>query len=325
MGTYPPVHASDRPKMKNKLDSTVSVALSNWICGDLVDYDRSVSQFRLANPCYVPTLSKWVTPETWVRISEDMLDPEDKTEGGPPNDLAVEAFLRSEGKYEGRRKHGGKIIQGNVKQRLETLVYETKSSHIKAYEQYMDPWNKIVIPLRDCENPHANFTAKIILAAIQPKTLRSRITAKVWDGLEPEYLSDKFEGWRQKVKTDTRLLRNLIRENADYWDRMGLKDKFASWGTHSSTYTSTTSEEAPQCEVIGCITNNVRRKRVRYGGDLFKMCENHREAKIDERIAAQTGGGAGGSENNTTPSNSEATRAEEVTSSKSGVVSGKKK
>ena len=100
-----------------------------------------------------------------------MLDPEDKTEGGPPNDVAVEAFLRGEGKYEGRRKHGGKIIQGNVKERLEALVYQTKSSHIQAYEHYMDQWNKIVTSLRDCEKPSAKLTAKIILAAIKTEKL----------------------------------------------------------------------------------------------------------------------------------------------------------
>lgn len=78
----------------------------------------------------VPMLGKkWVIPETWIRISEDILDPKDKTEGGPPNDIAIKAFLRSEGKYEGRRQYGGKIIQDNVKKRLEALVYETKASH----------------------------------------------------------------------------------------------------------------------------------------------------------------------------------------------------
>ena len=85
MGMYPPAHASDRPRMSNKLDITASVALSNWICRDLVEFDRKVSQFRLANPWYVPTLGKWLTPETWTRISEDMLDAKkDKTDGGPP-------------------------------------------------------------------------------------------------------------------------------------------------------------------------------------------------------------------------------------------------
>ena len=36
LGMYAPVNASDRPKMQNKLTSTGSVAMSNWICRDLV-------------------------------------------------------------------------------------------------------------------------------------------------------------------------------------------------------------------------------------------------------------------------------------------------
>ena len=264
--------------MQNKLDSTGSVALSNWICRDLVEYDRKVSQFRLANPWYIPTLSKWVTPATWIRISEDMLDAEDKTEGGPPNDVAVEAFLRSEGKYEGRRQHGGKIIQGRVKHRLEALVYKTKSSHIKAYEHYMDQWNKIVRSLREVERPKAKLTAKIILAAIQPESLRKRIVAKTWDGLGPEYLSDEFQKWRQQVKTDARLLRNLIRENADYWDRMGLKDEFAMWGKRKTRGTPSSESRArnPECELDGC-TNKVYPKRKRMGGGFFKYCLDHKQ------------------------------------------------
>ena len=297
MGMYPPMHASDRPKMQNKLTSTGSVALSNWICRDLADYDRKVSQFRLANPWYVPTLSKWVAPATWVRISEDMLDAEDKTEGGPPNDVAVEAFLRSEGRYEGRRAHGGKIIQGNVKERLEALSYQTKSSHIQAYEQYMDQWNKIVMTLRDCEKPSAKLTAKIILAAIKPEKLRKRIVAKVWDGLGPEYLSESFQKWRQLVKTDTRLLRNLIRENADYWDRMGLKKEFANWGGSNSQTKSSEDKRAnnPECKLAGC-GNKVNAKR-NGGGGFFQYCNDHRQHEPKNKSSGQENAGTNNAQN----------------------------
>ena len=120
MGMYPPpTSASEKPKMYKKLDSSGSVKLADWIFNQLEPFDRRVSQFRLANPWYLPTLSEGVTPKTWKRISEDMLDENDRTDGGPPNDIGVEAFLRGEGRYEGRREHGGKIIQGNVKKKLE--------------------------------------------------------------------------------------------------------------------------------------------------------------------------------------------------------------
>ena len=91
--------ADDKPKMDTKLQSTGSVIMSTWIIKDLTAFDRRASQFRLANPWYVPTLSEWVEPSTWIRISEDMLDECDKTEDGPPNDVAVESFLRGEGRY----------------------------------------------------------------------------------------------------------------------------------------------------------------------------------------------------------------------------------
>jgi len=222
MGMYPPpTSASEKPKMQKKLDSSGSVMLADWICNQLEPFDRRVRQFRLANPWYVPTLSEWVTPKTWKRISEDMLDEKDRTDGGPPNDIGVEAFLRGEGRYEGRREHGGKIIQGNVKGKLEALVWETKDTHMQAYEKYMDKWTKVTGQLRECEKPSARLAAKVMLKAIQPKALRERIIAKTYDGLGPEILSDEAEKWRMKVKDNTKYLRRLIRENADHWDRMG--------------------------------------------------------------------------------------------------------
>ena len=128
----------------------------------------------------------------------------------------------------------------------------------------MDQWNKIVMTLRDREKPSAKLTAKIILAAIQPEKLRKRIGAKVWDGLGPEYLSEEYQEWRQQVKTDTRLLRNLIRENADYWDRMGFKKEFANWGGASASSSNKLANN-PVCKLAGC-GNKVSAKNRKHGG-----------------------------------------------------------
>ena len=66
----------------------------------LVDFDHDVARHKQQyNVHYEPRLSEWVSNSAWLRISEDLLVPEDATFGGPPNDKAVEDFLRLRGTY----------------------------------------------------------------------------------------------------------------------------------------------------------------------------------------------------------------------------------
>ena len=48
-------------------------------------------------------MSEWFETEAWIRISVDLLKDGDRTnERDPPNDIAVETFLRGDGNYAGR-------------------------------------------------------------------------------------------------------------------------------------------------------------------------------------------------------------------------------
>ena len=99
------VLTQEKPPKLEMLRSTGAAIMTKWL-NKLEDFNVRVKRFRLSHPYYVPRLSDFVTPETWVMISEDMLDNRDATEDGPPNDDAVDDFLRGEGRYAKQGKRG---------------------------------------------------------------------------------------------------------------------------------------------------------------------------------------------------------------------------
>ena len=111
------------------LESMGEEAMAVWQ-NDLEDWNHRVKRYRQAHPWYVPTLSDWVAPHIWKRISEDMLDPEDQTSGRPPNDMMVEALLRQEGKCAKRRREAGKVLYAEPMEQLEAIkVGYAKNPH----------------------------------------------------------------------------------------------------------------------------------------------------------------------------------------------------
>ena len=88
------------PKCKVMLTSTSASQLARFRIA-LKDFDRLVRiHRRVHNTHYEPRLQDYVIDHVWLRISEDLLKPEDRSEvGAHPNDKAVEAFLRGTGKY----------------------------------------------------------------------------------------------------------------------------------------------------------------------------------------------------------------------------------
>ena len=135
---------SDTPPTCSILKSTGSEAMARWQ-NDLQTFNHRVIQHRQANPWYVPTLSKWVDPEVWKRISEDLLNEEDRTNGGPPNDLAVEEYLRREGKYAQRPGEPGKVIHASALRQFKAIKWVNKGTHIASYEQYTTGWSLSLI------------------------------------------------------------------------------------------------------------------------------------------------------------------------------------
>ena len=101
-----------------------------------------MAQYRRKHPWFVPTLSKWVFPSVWRHISEDLLDECDQTDGGPPNDRAVEDYLRREGRYAHRAGERGKVRHKNALKELQAIKWKVKSSHVRAFEVYIEEWRK---------------------------------------------------------------------------------------------------------------------------------------------------------------------------------------
>ena len=116
----------DKPPECTMLRSTGSEERARWQ-NDLDDYDYRVWQYRQSHPWYVPTLSKWVVPAVWRDISEDLLHPDDQTDGGPPNDIATESFLRQEGRYEAMNGERGKVQHPNTLKELQNIKWVART------------------------------------------------------------------------------------------------------------------------------------------------------------------------------------------------------
>ena len=66
----------------------------------LIPFLKAVRKQQLRDPYFRIHLDEHVLPKVWLTISVDLLHNADKTERGQlPNDEAVEAFLRMEGRY----------------------------------------------------------------------------------------------------------------------------------------------------------------------------------------------------------------------------------
>ena len=83
-------------------------------------------------------------------------------------------------------------------------------------------------------------------------------------------------------------MRNLIRENADYWDRMGFKNEFGNWG--GSTTTRSTPTDNPKCKAEGC-DNKVNKKRGK-GKGYWSYCPAHKDQEAQPKAEQQSTGGS---------------------------------
>ena len=111
---------TETPPTCSILKSTGSSALARWH-NDFEDYEQELRQYRKTHPNYVPRISKWVLPHIWKRISEDLLADDEKTNGGPPNDEGVEAYLRREGRYSGLATEAGRVPNANAIAAFKTI------------------------------------------------------------------------------------------------------------------------------------------------------------------------------------------------------------
>ena len=71
--------------------------------------------------------------------------------------------------------------------------------------------------------PSEEKLAKILFKAIRPQALKKRVTARMDNGLGPYKGDTRKEAWRRKAKKNVKLLCQLILENANHMDFMGMK------------------------------------------------------------------------------------------------------
>ena len=157
------------PECATKLASAGSEARALWQ-SDLNDYDYAVWQYRQTHPWYVPVLSKWVEPTTWMDISEDLLHPDDQTDGGPPNSIAVESFLRQEGRYTTGNERG-KVHHSNTVKELQSIKWVVKETHTRSFEAYVKEWKKYTRTMYERQKPPQEMQCKIMVEAVQPVTM----------------------------------------------------------------------------------------------------------------------------------------------------------
>ena len=117
------------PKMK-VLMSMGTQARAEWET-QLAEFDVLVAQYRQTHPHYVPRLSQFVHPPLWRRISRELVNPEDRTGKGPPNNVAVEALLRREGKYASTSAEAGKMPDRNALETFGQMKWVIKPTHVE--------------------------------------------------------------------------------------------------------------------------------------------------------------------------------------------------
>ena len=202
-----------------------------------------------------------------------MLLPEDQTSDGPPNDAMVEALLRREGKYAEQDEEAGKVLYAEPMEQLEAIKWEWKDTHVEAYEAYMAKWTQLMRTMYESQKPPANKQAKIMRKAVKPKKLSKRIRAKSWDGLGPHKLSKEFQQWRVDARENPMLMRRLIRENANHWDRMGILPDPKGEADSSNETNGKNAAEAPTCKAASCPNKATARYR---GGGYYQYCSDHK-------------------------------------------------
>ena len=170
----------------------------------LVQYDYRVWQYRQTHPWYVPTLSKWVKPSVWQGISDELLEPDDQTDGGPANDIAVESFLRYEGRYANQRGERGKVQHSNTLKELQDIKWVALDTHVQSYEAYITKWKEATSTMYTRQIPPQAMQCQAMLDAVRPTDMQERIKINMWAGLGPYELSKDFQPWRLQAAKDVK-------------------------------------------------------------------------------------------------------------------------
>jgi hypothetical protein len=199
--------SSENPPKMAKLRSVGDTALAIWQ-GKLQYFNVEVKRYRDTHPYYVSRLSDFVLPDTWRIISEDLLDFADQTDGGLPNDEAVEAFLRREGKYANNDDQAGKVLQSDAVGAFKAIKWELRATNIQGYQEYVNKWIELKSTLYDIQMPKQKQLLPIMRAAIKPPELKKRVEDRMWSGLGPHKrpVNKIPQAWRKKARKSTKYM-----------------------------------------------------------------------------------------------------------------------
>lgn len=171
------IHSGKTPEMK-KLTSTGRTLLATWR-NKLTDFNVRVARYRRTHPYWVPRLSDFVRDDIWSILSENMLNKEDLTDGGPPNDDAVEDMLRGEGNYAKQREEKGKVQHAKPLRAFKQLKWTLKNTNIGGFEDYIAKWTKLKRTIPAVQMPSEEKLQKVLLKAVKPLELKERVTEKM--------------------------------------------------------------------------------------------------------------------------------------------------
>ena len=90
-----------------------------------------------------------------------MLDPEDQTDGGPPNDAAVELFLRREGRYSKGCNEAGRVMYAEPIDEFNRITWNVGDTNIAGYEDYMEKWGNLKRSMYQAQLPTPKQLATI--------------------------------------------------------------------------------------------------------------------------------------------------------------------
>ena len=82
-------------------------------------------------------------------------------------------------------------------------------------------WTTLRRTLYRIQVPKEAQLLRILYNAIQPMSLRKRVTLRMWSGCGPPKLDTNVEPWRERARKSVKCFKRLIRENADYLDTKG--------------------------------------------------------------------------------------------------------
>jgi hypothetical protein len=240
------------------LSSTGPAEIAEWQAA-LQHFDRERRWYNQQyNANYDPPIWRWVKNNTWRILSADVLlseDATDPTKGESPNDSAVIDLLLQRGKYAktGSVKIGARSYEWAF-EKFKHLQWPShgKMTHTERLDQFLTAWFDFAATIHAAHMPTDKSLCRLMLKAIRPDELRERVESRMNSGLQPQPwpFSIEKEPWRQQARKQLSLMRRLIREHTNHFDKVNIlaqinKTSGEGISNDASTWTRTSTAADP--------------------------------------------------------------------------------